>query len=399
MSSSGPLAGVRVLDLTRLFPGPFATQILRDMGAEVIKIEDSNGGDYMRMSPPLCEDETSATFHAINRGKKSMLLNLKKPNDRAVFLELCQTADVLVEGFRPGVMAKLGLSPELLRQKFPSLVICSISGYGQTGPDALRAGHDLNYLARAGVLGQMKKPAVLPVQVADIAAGAYPAVVQILAGLRRREKFNQGSLIDVSMADCSFALMALPVARRAVDGVSMAFETDVLVGSIPCYDVYETKDGGHITVGALEPKFWEPLVESLGLSELNAFATGAEGVRVKQQLQKVFSSRTAREWREWLKDRDLMVEVVNASDEVWKRDPQLASRPLTLKLKVSQDGPEYEFARTPLNMSDLEPVAQRGPRLGEHTAQLLRELEQRRQEHSNNGGASVSPPARIGSRL
>jgi alpha-methylacyl-CoA racemase len=257
------LQGVRVLDMSRLLPGPLATQFLVDLGAEVIKVficvfvilfyffatrvhsshicrpqvEDTAGGDYARYYPPLAADGSSAVFHSLNRGKKSVVLNVKKPADKDAFLKLLATADVLVETFRPEVMAKLGLSPRDLVARFPKLIVCSISGYGQVclycsrhcdrdrycefgriiyinisvrmqdGPAALRAGHDLNYLARAGVLGMMKVPTTLPVQVADIAGGTYPAVVQILAALLQRQKTGKGCVIDVAMTDWAHALM------------------------------------------------------------------------------------------------------------------------------------------------------------------------------------------------
>jgi crotonobetainyl-CoA:carnitine CoA-transferase CaiB-like acyl-CoA transferase len=172
------------------------------MGAEVIKVEDPDGGDYARLYPPLMRDGSSALFHALNRGKQSVTLDLKQKADYARFLSLLSTADVLVETFRPGVLAKLGASPQQLLQRFPSLIVCSISGYGQTGPDALRAGHDVNYLAKAGALGVMEKPALLPVQVADIAGGSYPAAVQILAALRHKEKTGKGAIIGQIERTC-----------------------------------------------------------------------------------------------------------------------------------------------------------------------------------------------------
>jgi crotonobetainyl-CoA:carnitine CoA-transferase CaiB-like acyl-CoA transferase len=221
-TEAGPLAGVRVLDMSRLLPGPFCefearqrgrcslftaltarppaarsagSQLLCDMGAEVIKIEDFNGGDYVRSYPPAMSDGNSAIFHALNRGKKSVQLDLKNKDDHAAFMKLLGTADILLETFRPGVMKKLGLSPPSLLQRFPSLIVCSISGYGQTGPDSLRAGHDVNYVAKSGAFGTMPEPKLLPLQVADIAGGSYPAAVQILAALRQKEKTGKGAII------------------------------------------------------------------------------------------------------------------------------------------------------------------------------------------------------------
>eukprot|EP00736_Rhodelphis_marinus_P011953 Rmarinus@m.16487 len=189
--TSGPaaLSGVRVVDLSRLLPGPYATQMLADLGAEVIKVEDPEGGELTRYLPPLAPDGTSLVFHSLNRGKKSVTLDLKNKDDIAQLYQLLETADVLMESFRPGVMERLIGDVSQLREKFPSLVICRISGFGQTGPDRLTPGHDVNYCARAGVLSICTPhPAPLPVQAADICGGAYPAVMQVLAALYQREK-------------------------------------------------------------------------------------------------------------------------------------------------------------------------------------------------------------------
>eukprot|EP00698_Gefionella_okellyi_P004962 TRINITY_DN14574_c0_g1_i1.p1 TRINITY_DN14574_c0_g1~~TRINITY_DN14574_c0_g1_i1.p1 ORF type:complete len:274 (+),score=39.07 TRINITY_DN14574_c0_g1_i1:106-927(+) len=200
------LAGVRVLDLTRLLPGPFATQILADLGAEVIKVEDSGGGDYVRGFAPTLSDGQSALYHACNRGKKSVVLDFRKPNELAAFQQLVDTADVVIEGFRPGVLAKFGIAPRQLLQRKPSLVICSLTGYGQDGPYVNRAGHDNGYLALAGVLGSLPNPQLPPLQIADLGAGAWPAAAQIMAGLYRKKCTGKGCVIDVSMMDNAYAL-------------------------------------------------------------------------------------------------------------------------------------------------------------------------------------------------
>lgn len=211
------LSGVRVLDLTRLLPGPFASQILADLGAEVIKIEQPIIGDYLRINTGLCIDGNSIAFHAVNRGKKSVTLNLKSASDKILFDTLLSTADVMMESFRPGVMKKLGFASSDLLKKYPSLIICSISGYGQSGPHHLRAGHDINYISRAGLLNLMKNPALPPVQIADICGGSWPAVFQIVACLyARTQNGNKGNIIDVSMTDCSYALGVIQQAMAKV---------------------------------------------------------------------------------------------------------------------------------------------------------------------------------------
>ncbi len=218
-----PLTGVRVLDLSRLLPGPFATMILAGLGAEVIKVEDLEGGDYMRWMPPL-EDGTGVMFTAINRGKRSLRLNLKTARGRELFLDLAARSQVVLESFRPGVMDRLGLGTDALHACNPRMVICSISGFGQDGPDRLRAGHDLNYLARAGVLsitgaaGGM--PAIPGVQVADIGGGAQSAVIAILAALRRAEHTGEGSHCDVSMLDGVLSWMSPHIAAAWAGGHS-----------------------------------------------------------------------------------------------------------------------------------------------------------------------------------
>jgi alpha-methylacyl-CoA racemase len=320
-SSIQPLAGVRVLDLTRLLPGPYATQLLVDLGAEVIKVEDPQGGDYVRYTPPLLADGQSALFWALNRGKKSITLDLKNPDDKARFLALCETADVVVESFRPGVMEKLGLAPASLLEKFPRLVVASISGYGQGGPDRLRAGHDNNYLAKAGVLSLTKEPRLLPVQVADLAAGALPCALSVCAALVGRAGSGKGALIDVSMTHQSFGLATPALANVAGGEVTLGSGVHILLGSVPCYDVYPTKDG-HITVGSLEPKFWHGLCAALERPDLRdrGLDHGSAGDEVRAALRAVFTARTSAQWHAFFADQDVCVEVVRPAEDVVKDD-------------------------------------------------------------------------------
>eukprot|EP00455_Lapot_gusevi_P006065 TRINITY_DN12592_c0_g1_i3.p1 TRINITY_DN12592_c0_g1~~TRINITY_DN12592_c0_g1_i3.p1 ORF type:complete len:376 (-),score=87.81 TRINITY_DN12592_c0_g1_i3:221-1348(-) len=372
------LSGIRIVDLSRLLPGPFATQILADMGAEVIKVEGSDGGDYTRYYPPAAADGNSAMFHALNRGKKSVMLDLTKPADKEKFFQLLATADVLMETFRPGVMAKLGVSPKSLSERFPSLIICSISGYGQTGPDALKAGHDLNYLARAGVLGMMKAPCALPVQVADIAGGSFPAAMQILAALYQRSKTGKGCVIDVSMTDWAHSLLVMAHSRHAVSGEPIGKGVDWLGGAIPCYDVYKTADG-HIAVGALEPKFWKALCKALNLPDLKdkQALMGEEGQAVRQQLQQVLSSKTSAQWEEFFAPLDVMVEIIRAPEDAVKADRQLAARNLTLPVTIQDQ--KYTFPRIPLQMGSISerPSTEGGPQLGQHTESVFKQLRSR----------------------
>ncbi len=323
-----PLTGVRVLDLSRLLPGPFATMILAGLGAEVVKVEDLDGGDYMRWMPPL-HDGTGAMFTALNRGKRSLRLDLKSRRGRELFLALVRGSGVLVESFRPGVIDRLGLGVEALWDVNPRLVVCSISGFGQDGPDRLRAGHDLNYLARAGVLAITAEPGGRPVipgvQIADVGGGAQSAVIAILAALRNAGQTGRGSHCDVAMLDGLMSWMSPHIAAVRHGGAAGP-STMLLNGAHPCYHVYRCADGW-ITVAALEPKFWDRLCELLDLGELRdrAFATGAAGDDAVRRLEEVFLGGTRAEWRARLGEVDTCCEPVLSVVELMD-DPQVRHR-------------------------------------------------------------------------
>lgn len=314
---AGVLDGVRVLDLSRLLPGPFCTQLLCDLGAEVIKIEDPQGGDYLRWAPPLMDDGTSVLFHALNRGKKSVALDLKSDEGRAAFLRLCAGTDVVVESFRPGVLDKLFLGPALLRARFPRLVICSLSGFGQSGVLRHRAGHDVNYMARAGALALMKTPALLPVQVADLAAGAWPAAMQICAALVGRSRTGDGAVIDVDMTAGVTGLLAMLLSRVAV-GERVDGGRDLLVGRVPSYAVYGTADG-HLAVGALEPKFWAAFCQALGRPDLldRGLDDDDSDAGARAIITTILSGKTTAQWMEVFSAVDCCVEPVLSSEQVY----------------------------------------------------------------------------------
>jgi alpha-methylacyl-CoA racemase len=363
-----PLSGVRVLDLSRLLPGPFCTQLLRDLGAEVIKIEDPAGGDYIRYTPPLLEDGNSVYFHTLNRGKKSVCLDLKSADDRAKFLALVKTADVVVESFRPGVMAKLGVSAERLLEVNPRVVVCSISGYGQQGAFALRAGHDLNYLARAGALGLMKEPVVLPVQVADLAGAALPAAFSICAALVGRATTGKGTHLDVSMTHQSHGLLAMTLSRASVPGEGpLGGGRDLLVGGVPCYGVYPTKDG-FLSIGSVEPKFWQGVCAALALPELadRGLDAGAPGDEVRAILTQKLRTRTTAEWTEVFGTVDVCVEPVRSPEDV-------LADPAFPRVEVAIGGAPV-LLPVPASAFGAPPTPERGPNLGEHTETVLRGL-------------------------
>ena len=350
----GPLDDVRVLDLSRLLPGPFCTQLLADLGAEVIKVEDPQGGDYLRWTPPLLDDGTSVLFHALNRGKKSVTLDLKTSDGASQFRKLLGSADVVVESFRPGVMEKLGFSPASLSGEFPRLVVCSISGYGQHGPLRLRAGHDINYVARSGAFALMASPVVLPVQVADLAAGAWPAAMQICAALVGRSRTGAGAVIDVSMKDGVTGLLSMVLARTLV-GEDVGGGRDLLVGAVPCYGVYATSDG-FLSVGALEPKFWAAFCAALERPDLADRSFDAD---VRAVLVEVLASKTTAAWTTIFSAVDACVEPVLSPAEA------LAE---AQRVDVDIDGRVYGFVGLGL---DAAGCTGRAPTLGQHNAELL----------------------------
>ena len=362
-----PLTGIRVLDLTRLLPGAFCTMLLADMGAEVIKVEDPDKGDYMRWTPPLVDGQ-SVLFNSLNRNKKSLTLNLKAEAGRDLLLRLVETADVLVEGNRPGVMKRLGLGWDRLHASNPRLVMCSITGYGQDGPFAARAGHDINYMATAGGLGLNGSsggpPVPLSVQVADIGGGGQQPAVAILGALVAVQRGGEGRWLDVSMTDGAVSWMSLILAARG-GGETVARGDQRLAGRHACYRVYACKGDGFYSVGALEPKFWAALCVAVGKPDLVGlqFAEGVEGEEVHSVMEEVFASRTRSEWERDLAGLDACCEPVLGLDEVASH-PQVAARGL---IKSGKTGVEVRPAvqmRSDWRRKDP-------PGLGEDTADVL----------------------------
>jgi crotonobetainyl-CoA:carnitine CoA-transferase CaiB-like acyl-CoA transferase len=373
-----PLSDVRVLDLSRLLPGPYATLVLADLGARVDKLEEPNGGDYIRQTPPF-RGEEGALFHALNRSKRSVVLDLKRPEGAAALRRLVRGYDVLVESFRPGVMDKLGVGWEALRRENPRLVYCAISGYGQTGPDRLKAGHDLNYIARAGVLGYGGAPGGPPAmpgaQLADVGGGSLFALVGILTALHERARTGEGRFLDVSMTDGALAFVHMHLAARLFmgpEGAPLARGREALNGGYACYGVYRTEDGRHLSVGSLEPKFASGMLEVLGRPELlpAMYDTGEEGRAARGELERLFASRPLAHWLERFAGTDLCVEPVAEGDEVLA-DPQLRARGLFVKGEDAQRGLAVEHLRTPLTAWPFAPAP--APALGQHTREVLAE--------------------------
>ena len=365
-----PLRGVKVLDLTRLIPGPFASLVLADLGATVDKVEDPGGGDYLRVVPPQLGD-ASAGFHALNRGKRSAILDLKKPAAQAAFLRLVGSYDVLFEQFRPGVLARLGLGHDVLRAHHPRLVVCALTGYGQTGVLAQRAGHDLNYLARGGLLGLMgpagAAPQVPAFQLADVSGGLW-CVIAIQAALAERARTGQGTVLDIAMTDGipGFASMAV---AAALAGAPPARGDDTLSGGIAPYCTYLAKDGQPVALASLEPKFWMTFCGAVGLEgDMTALVPGPHQPALKQRVADVIGARTGAEWAAFAEQHDCCIEAAVPPAEL-ARDPHLVSRGLFFDAP-SDAGPIPQF-RTPVTPRDL--AATPAPRGGEHTRAILRE--------------------------
>jgi crotonobetainyl-CoA:carnitine CoA-transferase CaiB-like acyl-CoA transferase len=372
-----PLAGIRVLDLTRLLPGGYAAQILADLGADVLKIEEPGSGDYSRTMAPLA-GTLGHGFLAVNRNKRSAAINLKHPHGREALLRLVDEADVLLESFRPGVLARLDLAHETLRVRNPRLIVCAITGYGQHGPYSQRAGHDLNYIGYAGLLAHLARPNQPPTlpgaQLADIAGGGLMAVVGILAALVGRGGSGEGGVVDVSMLDGTLALMPLLASMLLNGWPEPAPGEGWLSGALPGYNVYETADGRYITLGALEPKFWVELCRRLNRPDLITHqmpSDDAERRSIEAELAAIFRTRTRDEWVAELGDAEVCLGPVNSLVEALD-DPQVRARGLFAPLDLGPLG-EGDAMRFAPAMSDVPFTVRSGPpALGAHTAEALR---------------------------
>lgn len=320
-----PLDGLRVLDLSRLLPGAAATLQLANFGAEVIKIEEPERGDYARWMPPYIEGE-GAVFRVVNRGKKSIALDLKSEDGRAAFLRMVETADVVVESFRPGTMARLGLDYEMLRERNPRLIYVSITGYGQSGPWAHMAGHDINYAALGGAIDP---PAIPGVQIGDLAGGALQAVIGVLLALTARAKTGRGQQVDVSMTEGIASMLPVALGVWAATGKAPVHGESVLKGRYACYRLYECADGRYVAVGALEPKFWAALCRALGCDQFVAdqFAEGARRQEIIAALAHIFRGRAAEEWFELLRPADCCVTPVRDAAGDMPVVPRLSETP------------------------------------------------------------------------
>ncbi|MCK9381332.1 MAG: CoA transferase [Sulfuritalea sp.] len=360
--SGGPLAGLRILDLTRLLPGPVATMHLADLGAEVIKIEDTGAGDYARAMGPGeraagGRGGDSMFFRMVNRNKKSLRLDLKQAAGVEVFLRLAKNADVIFESFRPGVVDKLGIGYQTVREINPRIVYCAITGYGQTGPWAELAGHDINYLATAGLLDQIGThdgttsgaPAIPNLQIGDLLGGALTSLAGVLAAVIGAKASGQGSHVDVAMTDAVLAHTIFPLLTTRVLGQPAPRGADLLTGGVPCYGVYRTADDRYLAVGALEPKFWQALCVAIERPDLAPFglATGSEGRRVKSELAALIGARPLTHWQPVFAAADCCVTPILRMDEAIKH-PQVVAREMVVEVGGTQQyAPPFKLSAWP----------------------------------------------------
>ncbi|MCO7570901.1 MULTISPECIES: CaiB/BaiF CoA transferase family protein [Pseudomonas] len=374
----GPLASLKVLDFSTLLPGPFASLLLADMGAEVLRIESPTRMDLLRVLPP--HDQGVSASHAyLNRNKRSLALDLKRPEALEVVRQLLQEHDIVLEQFRPGVMERLGLGYEALKAINPRLIYVSITGYGQTGPYKDRAGHDINYLALAGLASQTGRrdqgPLPLGIQAADIAGGSLHGVIGLLAAVIARQHSGQGQHLDISMTDCVFSLNAMAGAGYLACGVEPGMEQQALNGG-SFYDYYRSRDGRWLSVGSLEPVFMQQLCQALGRPELAA--QGLSPVAEQQQalkraLQSEFEQRDFAELCQLFAGLDACVEPVLSLAEAVQH-PQLQARRLVSQVP-REDGSLQAQMACPLKFSEGLPEPRHiGARLGAHSTQVLTEL-------------------------
>jgi alpha-methylacyl-CoA racemase len=374
------LADVRVLDLTRLLPGGFCSLLLADLGADVVKVEDTGMGDYIRWAPPYYGDDDkqalgtrSALYLSLNRNKRSIRLDLKSDPGREAFLRLVREYDVVLEGFRPGVMDRLGVGYERLREANPRIVYCAITGYGQTGPNTGRAGHDMNYLALTGLLGLTGERDGRPVQsagqIADLGGGGLMAAWGVLAALRERDRSGEGQLVDVSMFDGALSWLAMVAGQYLCDGQVPRRGEGQLTGAYVCYLPYEAADGW-ITMGALEPQFWARFCQGVGREDLIEKQFERTGSDAWREIADVFRSKTRAEWKAFNDEHDAMIEPVLDLGEALDSD-LVRERDMVVEWEqpelgpVRQLGSPVKFSRTP------GAVRRAAPAFGEHTREVL----------------------------
>jgi alpha-methylacyl-CoA racemase len=399
-----PLSDVKVLDLTRLLPGGFCSLLLADLGAEVLKVEDTGMGDYIRWAPPYYGDEDqqelgtrSSLYLALNRGKRSVRLDLKSDAGREALLRLVEQYDVVLDGFRPGVLDRLGVGYERMREANPAIVFCAITGYGQDGPYAQRAGHDMNYLGLVGLLGLTGAKDGPPVQsggqIADLGGGALMAAFGVMAALHERQRSGEGQIVDISMADGALSWLALVAGRYFCDGEAPRRGEQQLAGGLLCYFPYEAKDGW-VTCGALEPKFWAAFCNGVERPDLVEVQFEAPGSDAWRKVAEVFRLRTRDEWLAFNDEHDCCIEPVLDVGEALDSELVRAREMVTAIEQpgigtVRQLGVPVKMSRTPGDPTRPAPA------FGEHTDEVLREAGYSDEEITamKESGAAAGPSA------
>jgi alpha-methylacyl-CoA racemase len=358
------LYGIKVFDLTRLLPGAICSLVLADMGADVIKIEDTGAGDYARSMPPYVND-MGAFFRVSNRNKRSLSINLKEVAGQEVFHRLIMDADVLIEGFRPEVTQRLKVDYPTLSALNPRLVYCSLSGWGQSGVYKERSGHDLNYVALHGLLGGMREPQPLGGQIADV-GGAYVGVMGILAALLKRERSKEGDYIDVSLSESAIPFALYQLVESLVIGTKGG--QSALTGHMAYYNVYKSSDNRAMALGAIEVKFWENFCKAIGRSDWIARHSDIlNQAALKTDLTSLFATKTAEEWESLLGEVDCCFTLVRSPESILQ-DPQIQAR----SILGEKDG--LPWMRSPVRlMSDDSFVLGTVPKQGENSAEILEE--------------------------
>ncbi|HEY1359485.1 MAG TPA: CoA transferase [Thermoleophilaceae bacterium] len=396
---NGALAGVRVLDLSRLLPGGFCSLLLADFGAEVLKVEDTGMGDYVRWGPPYVEgaeeSARSALFLALNRGKRSIRLDLKNDRGKEILRRLARDYDVLLESFRPGVLDRLGVGYEELKKENAGLVYCAITGYGQDGPYTARSGHDMNYLGLNGLLaltGDADGPPVQSAgQIADIGGGGLMAAVGILAALKERDRSGEGQVVDVSMFDGALSWLALVAGKYLADGKAPRRGDLELAGRLICYRPYACKDGW-VTLGALEPKFWQAWCRGVDREDLIEKQFEAPGSEAHADVERIFLERTREDWREFASEHDCCLEPLLELDEAL--DSELV-RAREMVVELDQPGTEgVRQVGVPVKLSRTPGAPQGpGPVLGRDTEEVLMAIGYSREEiEALEGEGAVGGP-------
>jgi len=374
----GHLKELKMLDLSRLLPGPYCSLLLADLGMEVLKVEDPEQGDYTRGIAPIRKKD-SAIFLALNRNKKSIKLNLKIREGKEIFYKLIQSYDIILESFRPGVMDRLGIGYQELRKRNPRTILCSLSGYGQDGPYQERSGHDINYIGLGGILeitGVKNGDPILPgVQIADIGGGGMMAAIAILAAAIHREKTGEGQFLDISMMDSVVSWLSIHAGKYFMDGELLKRGDMALTGRYACYQVYPTKDGRHMSLGALEPKFWKNFCEAVGRRDLmdKQFIEAEERLRVIEEIKNLFKTKTQEEWVDFFKKADACCEPILTFEQVFQH-PQVLHRQMVVEAEhpvegnVRQLGNPIKSSRFPFEIRTPSPA------WGEHTIEVLKAM-------------------------